>query len=86
MLLREVADSPRCILNGNVEAIEALEKTVTAKRMGCECVYHLLNLIGDDVTAGKVRGLSKTVRKMTLGQEVLNQHLLNCRFGEVRIN
>ena len=53
--------------------------------MGCECVYHLLNLIGDDIAAGEVSPIENGAEK-TLGQEVLDQHLLNRGFGEIGVD
>ena len=58
---------------------------MTAERLACERVYHLLDLIGNHIASDEIRIIENRVKDL-FGQQVLDQHLLNSRFREVRIN
>ena len=72
-------------LDGDVEAVQAVDKITAAQGVRCERVDHVLDFVGDDVAAGEV-GVVEDGAEQTLGQEVLNQHLLDGGLGQVWID
>ena len=85
LLLGEVADSRGCPFDCEVETIQATEKIITAKRLLCECLDDGFDLAGDDVAVGEI-GVAKDGSENPLGQQMLDQHLLNGGFGEIGID
>ena len=62
-----------------------MQKIIAAKGLRCERVHYLLNFIGDDIAAGEVRVIENGAED-ALGQEVLNQHLLDGGFRKIGVN
>ena len=85
LFLGEIVDGLSGAFDRRVEGVQTVQKIVAAKRLLCERVYHVLNLVGDEIAAGEV-GVIENGAEDALGQEVLDQHLLNRGFGEIRID
>ena len=85
LFLRKVVDGFGGTLDGGVEAVQAVDKITAAQGVRCEGVDHLLDFVGDDVAAGEV-GVVEDGAEQALGQEMLNQHLLDRGLGQVGID
>ena len=72
------------MLDCEIEAVEALEKTIPAESLRCERVYHIFDFVGDNIAAGEV-GVVEHRAKDALGQQVLDEHLLDRGFREVGV-
>ena len=71
--------------NCEVKTIQAAEKIVTAKRLLCECLDDSFDLAGNDIAVSEI-GVAKDGSENPFGQQMLDQHLLNRRFGEVGVD
>ena len=71
--------------DGDVKPIQAFEKIIAAERVGGEGVDDGFDFAGDDVSVDEVR-VVKDGSEQSHGQEVLDEHLFNCGFGEVRVD
>jgi hypothetical protein len=71
--------------DGLVEAVERLEKGVTGEVLVCDRLNDLFNLGGDDV-ALKEFIIVEDLAKDALGEEVLDEHLLDGEVGEVGVD
>ena len=85
LFLGVVADSHGNLFNGDIKVIQRSEKIIATERVCCEGIDDGLNFAGDDVAVDEV-GVAKDGSENPLGQEVLDEHLLNCGLGEVWID
>ena len=85
LLLRKVVNRRGRALNSNIEAVEAVEKIAAVKRLRGERVDDLLDLVGNDVAAREI-GIAENRAKNPLSQQMLNEHLLDRRFGQIGID
>ena len=85
LLVRKVADCGGGALDGGVEAVQFAEKLVAAEGMGGERVNDVFDLEGDHVAAGEGRPVEDGA-KQPLGQQVLDQHLLDRGLGQVWVD
>ena len=81
----KVIDGFRGLLNRNIEAVETGEKLAAAERLRRERVNDLLDLVGDSVAPREI-GVAEDGSENPLGQEVLNEHLLDSGFGEIGVD
>ena len=85
LFLGEVIDCFRGLLNRFVEVVKTFEKLGAAERLRRESVDDLLDLVSDSVAPCEV-GVSEDFSENPLGQEVLNEHLLDSGFGEIGVD
>ena len=83
LLLVEIGDGGGGVFDGEVEGIE-LGEIVAAEGAGGEGLDDLLDLLGDDVALHEI-GDVEDVAKDALGQEMLDEHLLDGVVGEVGV-
>ena len=85
LFLGEVADGGGGALDGGVEAVQLAQEIGAAERLGGERVDYAFNLACDDVAVGKVRVVEDGAEE-ALGEQVLDQHLLDGGFGEIGVD
>ena len=84
LLLGEVLDRVGGLFDGDVEVVELAEELVAAEGTEGQRLDDLLDLGGDDVALHEVADV-EDLAEDALGEEVLDEHLLDGGVGEVRI-
>ena len=72
-------------LDGDIKAVQTAEKFVAAEGVGGERVDHAVDLTGDHVAASEV-GVVEDGAEEPLCQQVLDQHLLDRFFRQIRVD
>ena len=80
----EVAEVGAFAFDGLIVGVEILQELRPRKAAFGEGVDHLFDLRGDGVPGGGFRVLEK-VPHQPLGEQMLNEHLVDVRFGEFGI-
>ena len=84
LLLAEVFQDAGGVFDGPVKPVERLQEGVPVEALAGQRRDHLLDFDGNHVPLGKL-GVVKNLADQPLGQQVLNQHLVNRSRTEVGI-
>src|SRR5665213_803477 len=84
LLLVKIGNRPGGVFDGDVKVFEALDKIVAAEGFAGEHADDFLDLLRDDVTLREVREV-EDFSEDTLGEQVLDEHILDGLQRDVRI-
>ena len=85
LLLGKVFAEQSCLLNSEIKRVQFSEKRVATIRLPNKHFNNLFNLTCDDISASEVWVIEDRSEN-AFREQMLNKHLLNCGFREVRIN
>ena len=85
LFLGEVVDGRSGAFDCYIERVKATQEILATESVRHQRSNNGLDFTGDDIAAGKF-GVAKDGSEDPLGQQVLNQHLLDCGFREVGVD